>query len=66
MGQKYTRTIRSEYNYFFHPIVSYCRLSGAASSKGQEYGLFIYLFILSVMLTITEKILFTLKIAVKC
>ena len=28
--------------------------------------LFIYLFILSLMLTITEKILFTIKIAVKC
>ena len=30
------------------------------------FYLFIYLFILSLMLTITEKILFTIKIAVKC
>ena len=30
------------------------------------FALFIYLFILSLMLTITEKILFTIKIAVKC
>ena len=28
--------------------------------------IFMYLFILSLMLTITEKILFTIKIAVKC
>ena len=54
----------SEIGFFRHLSDYVFRVHNIGNTK--SIYLFIYLFILSLMLTITEKTLFTIRIAVKC
>ena len=54
----------SEMGFFRHLSDYVFRVHNIGNTK--SIYLFIYLFILSLMLTITEKTLFTIRIAVKC